>query len=621
MNSPQTLFNTAFQLHQSGRVQEAIRLYCALLPQQKNNAHLLFLLGTANAQIGQIGIAQQHLKRSLALNPQNPFANHNHADVLLSLKRPDEALACCDKALTLKPDFAEAHNTRGRALQALKRPDEALTSYDQALSLRPDYAEAYYNRGVALQDLQREDEALASYDQALSLAPGMVQGHNNRGLALQELRRPDEALASYDKALSLDPGHIEALNNRGNALQDLKRLDEALACYDKVLSLKPDDAEAHYNRGTVLQDLGRPDAALASYDKALSLRPDYLEAYNNRGNVLQSLLRLDEARASFDKAQTLKPDHAEACWNKSLLLMLTGQYIEGWEQYEWRFKTRAMKHHYPDFSQPAWRGQDSLQGKTLLICAEQGFGDVIQFCRYLPQLSQLGARILFEVPKALESLVSTLNCPMTVVTKGSALPPFDAYCPVMSLPHAFKTTVETIPATVPYLGSERSKVEAWHKKLGEKTRLRIGVVWSGAAGHKNDANRSIRLEDFLPLTERPVEWHSLQKIYRPQDLDKLGLHPEIHQHQDDLNDFSDTAALIECMDLVICVDTSVAHVAGALGKPVWILLPFSPDFRWMLERDDTPWYPSARLFRQSGIGDWQSVIAQVGSELQKMSPQ
>jgi len=442
--------------------------------------------------------------------------------------------------------------------------------------------------------------------------------HYEQGNALREQNCLEEALRHFEQALALNPQHADAHFKRGSTLQRLNRLEEALASYDKVLAIDPQHADAHYNRGTVMQAYGRQDEAIECFEKSLAINPDEALAYNNLGILQAEQLRVEDAIECFDKATGLMPDYAQTYWNKSLLLILTGKYQEGWKLYEWRFKTDSLKGNYYKFPKLAWRGEEDIRGKHLLIYAEQGLGDTIHFCRYLTQISALGAEIILEIPKTLVPFISTLNCPMTIVAKGSPLPRFDAYCPMMSLPYAFNTTVETIPAKTPYLFSDKDKVQRWQKKMGDKKGLRVGLVWSGSALHTDDLNRSIRLEELLPLTIFPIEWHSMQKEYQEYDLEYLKQHPEIQQHQEELNDFSDTAALVECMDLVISVDTSVAHVAGSIGKPVWILLPFAPDFRWMLDREDSPWYPTARLFRQSRAGDWQSVVAKVQSELSAM---
>lgn len=514
MFNAQKIINQAFQLHQSGQIRDAINLYMKALARQENNAQLLYFLGTANFQIGQMKLASEQLRKSARIDPKNPFTLNNLGSTLQALNQPEAALASFDKALALKPDYAEAHCNRGNALKDLKRREEALASYARALALKPDYAEVY--------------------------------------------------------------------NNQSQPLQELNRLAEALT----------------------------------SCDRALALRPDYVEAHNNRGGILQALNRLDESLSSFDKALALKPDFAEAYWNKALIMILRGRYLEGWELFEWRFRKADLRTHYHDFPQPAWRGQEGIQGKKLLICSEQGFGDVIQFCRYLPLMGDLGAEIIFEVPQPLASLVSTLECPLTVVVKDDPLPAFDVHCPVMSLPYVFKTTVETIPAKTPYLFSDKGKVEKWRDRLGPGERPRVGLTWSGNRDHKNDANRSIWLQELLPLFDLPIEWHSLQKEYRQPDLEILQQHSGICLHQDDLHDFSDTAALIECLDLVVSVDTGPVHLAGALGKPVWVLLPYMPDYRWMLDREDSPWYPSARLYRQPKAGDWKTVIQSVRQNLE-----
>ncbi|HVZ27795.1 MAG TPA: glycosyltransferase family 9 protein, partial [Rhizomicrobium sp.] len=287
---------------------------------------------------------------------------------------------------------------------------------------------------------------------------------------------------------------------------------------------------------------------------------------------------------------------------------------EGWALYESRLQRKDVQKALPSLSQPAWDGED-LRGKKLLVYGEQGFGDLVQFSRYLPQLHALGAELIVQVPKPVLSFISTLRCPMTLIAKGVKLPAFDVHCSIASLPHRLKTTVQTIPGETPYLFSDPEKVKAWQEELGRKTRPRIGLAWSGASRHINDMNRSMPLSALLPLFELPLEWHSLQIEYRPGDLAELNRHPEIRQHQDDLRGFAETAAFVECLDLVITVDSSMAHVAGALGKPVWILLPFSPDYRWMLDRTDSPWYPTARLYRQPAFDDWQSVIANLYQDL------
>ncbi len=613
-----TLIEDAVALHQSGQLDLAEILYNKLLNFYPCNTTILTNLGTIALQTGNLEAGLITIKKSLDINPNQPNALNNMGNALQDLNQLDEALSNYDLAIAYKPDYAEAYCNRAITLHILKRPDEALASYDYAIILNPDNAEAYSNRATTLQNLKRPFEALASCQRAISIKPDFAEAYFNRGNVLRELKRLDEAITSFEYAIFLKSDFGEAYSNRGNALKDLKRLDEALASYDRAIDLKPDYAEAYSNRGVTLQNLKRLDEALASFDRAIVLKPDYADAYSNRGNALKDLKRLDEALASYDRAIDLKPDYAEAYWNKSLLKILTGDYLEGWQLYEWRWKKEPLFDSLRVYKQPLWLGTETLLNKTLLIYPEQGLGDYIQYIRYAVLVEQLGAKVILEVPLALMTLVSTLNGQFTFIETGKPLPNFDYYCPLMSLPLAFKTTVDTIPALLPYLYADESKKQKWQKKLGKKTVTRIGLVWSGSSVHKNDHNRSLSLKQMDSLLGLPFDFHSLQKEIRAIDLDVLIAFPHIHQHQDDLHDFSDTAALVDAMDIIISVDTSVAHLAGAMGKTVFILLPYAPDYRWLLDKTDSPWYPTATLFRQPALNDWENVIAKLRGVLINM---
>ena len=588
-NSPvaaraQAEFRQGLALHQEGRLAEAQAIYRQVLKIQPEHFDALHLLGVISYQTGNLLQAVDLIGRAIELNPSNAAAYSNH----------------------------------GLALQGLQRPDEALDSYDRALKLKPGYAEAYSNRGNALKDLKRLDEALDSYDRALELKPDFAEAYNNRGFALQELKRLEEALDSYDRALELKPDYAEACNNRGNALQALERLDEALESYDRALELKPDDAEAYYNRGLALQELKRLDEALDSYDRALELKPDYVEALSNRGLALKALKRLDEALESYDRALKLKPDFADGHLNLALCRLLMGEFARGWEGFEWRWESAKIERQLGEkrnFTQPLWLGVESLQGKTILLHSDQGLGDALQFCRYASLVRDLGARVILEVPEPLMALLSNLAGVAQLVEKGGALPSFDYHCPLLSLPLAFKTDLNTIPSFGSYIASNPGKVTEWRAKLGKRTKPRIGLAWRGSALHANDRNRSIALGDIVEHLPGQLQYVSLQKEVSPADRETLFSHTEIQNFGEQLSDFTDTAALCELMDVVVSVDTSVAHLAGAMGRPVWILLPFIPDWRWLLDREDSVWYPSARLFRQDSAGDWPSVIDKVRTEL------
>ncbi len=495
------------------------------------------------------------------------------------------------------------------------RLPEAIKLYSDILRLNQDDAKILYLLGSAHLQIGGPSDAVRPLERATVLQPENAAAHNNYGVALRELGQPLDALKALDRGVDLEPRDAELHNNRATVLQLLGRLDDAIAAYDLALALNPNYPEALLNWGTALEELERLPEALVHYDQALELRSDFPEAHYNRGNVLGMLKRTEDALASFDEARKLKPDYADAHWNKALTLISAGKYTEGWELYEWRIKKANSEQIYPTFPRPSWRGSEDLRGRTLFVHSEQGLGDVVQFCRYLPLLDARGIQIVFETPIPLLPLVSSLAGDMTILAKGTVLPHFDAYCPLLSLPYSFGTTIDTVPKEIPYLSADTDRVKLWQRRLGLKDRLRVGMAWSGTTGARKLGKRSIPLEALLTFMELPIELHSLQVTYQEIDLRTLERNPEIRQHQDTLTDFAETAALIECLDLVITIDTSVAHVAGALGKPVWILLAFDADYRWMVEREDSPWYPTARLFRQPKPGDWQSVITCVTAAL------
>jgi tetratricopeptide (TPR) repeat protein len=528
----------------------------------------------------------------------------------------EDAERLANAILRAKADDFDALHLSALIKARRRQFQEALAGYDRALAVRPQHCEALYNRGNALLKLKRFAEALASYDRALVVRPDHAEALNNRGNALQELERHEEALASYDRALAARPDYAEALGNRGVTLQKLGRSAEALASQDRALALRPDYVEAHNNRGNALQALGRFDAALASYDLALAARPDYAEAHNNRGNALKRLKRFDEALASYDRAVAARPDYAEAHVNKSLVLLLTGNLETGWREFEWRWQKEEFKPLRRDFRQPVWCGQDGIEGKAILLHCEQGFGDTIQFCRYVPMLAARGAHVLLEAPAPLQRLMGGLAGVAGIIPQGDKLPHFDLHGPLLSLPLAFGTGLRSIPANAPYLAVPAQDPPRWDGALGSRNRPRIGLAWSGSAA---DPNRSIRLQALLQLLDGGARFVSLQKELSPDDAAILRDRSDLLHFGDELKDFADTAAVISNLDLVVSIDTSVAHLAGALAKPVWVLLPFVPDWRWLLDREDSPWYPSARLFRQNAPGDWSGVISRVAAALAKLT--
>jgi tetratricopeptide (TPR) repeat protein len=572
-------FANAVALHRSGRLDEATAIYRSILEANPRNFDALHLLGVVMGQRGDKEEAARLIGEALAINPQSPAALSNRGNVLKDLRRFDDALASYDAAIALQPEFADAHNNLGNALRGLKRFDEALTSYDRAIELRPGYTNAYYNRGNALADLGRHEDALASFDRALAISPGDPELQVVRGNALAALKRWEEALASYDAVLRRAPRHVDALCNRGVALRQLGRHAEALASYDSAIALMPQRPESYCNKGTALLDTERPAEAIEYFDRALARRHDYADA------------RLNLAHAQ----------------------LVSGNFAEGWTNYEARWSRTGMTKADQPPPVPMWQPTDE-PGRSVLLHAEQGFGDTIQFCRYAKLVAARGGRVFLEVQPQLIALMASLAGPETVIAKGRLRPVFDRQCPLLSLPRVFDTRIDTIPAQVPYLSADPARVAAWRARLGPQDRPRLGLVWSGQPRHSNDRNRSIPLSAFAPLATLGMELVSLQNEVRASDAEamhRLG----VRDFADQLTIFAETAALVALMDAVVAVDTSVAHLAGALGAPLSILLPFAPDWRWLLDRDDSPWYPTARLFRQARRGAWAEVIERLAASL------
>jgi tetratricopeptide (TPR) repeat protein len=617
------LFAEGLALHQAGRLDDAERIYNRILAIRPDHFDSQHLLGVIFYQRGDPAQAVGRINLALKRSPNNVQALNNRGNALSALKQFKEALASYDRAIVACPDFADAHSNRGNALKELRRFADAVAAYDRAVALRPDYAEAHSNRADALTAVGRFADALAACDRALMLRPNFAEAHANRGNALHRLGRFAEALTSHDQALALRPDYAEAHSNRGNALHELKRFAEALESYDRALALRPDYAEAHSNRGNALQELKRFDEAVASYDRALAQHADLAEAHSNRGNALTELARFEEALASYDRAQAARPDFADAHFNEGMCRLLIGDLPRGWEKAEWRWGTEQLRNGKRNFSQPLWLGADAIAGKTILLHAEQGLGDTIQFARYAPLVAARGARVVLEVQRPLRELMRSLSDTVQIVAAGEPLPDFDLQCPLLSLPLAFKTRLETIPAHIPYLSATADKTRAWSKRLRPREKPRVGLVWAGnprkelPGANRIDGQRSIAFDRLTPLFQvEACELFSLQKgdeaVRQLRDGEWRG---RVVDHTDDLHDFSDTAALIANLDLVISVDTSVAHLAGALGKPFWLLNRYNTCWRWLLDRDDSPWYPTARQFRQDARRDWDPVITRVVAAL------
>lgn len=531
-----------------------------------------------------------------------------------SLPQPRGGRASGPQKTAAEAQRIAAKLTAAVALHQQGRLAQAQLLYTEILQAQPRHFDALQLLAAIAVQQKNPDAALVLFEQALKIVPGNAVVLSNQASALLDLRRYEEALKSCDSALKSRPDYAEALSNRGNALWAMNRAADALVSYDHALRIKPDYPEALSSRGAALRSLGRPLEALQSYDRALQLRPAYADALNNQGAALQELQHPAEALDSFARAQRAQPVYADAHMNEALCRLMLGEFELGWQKYEWRWKKEPGLTMARNFVQPLWLGKESLQGKTILLHAEQGLGDTIQFCRYAKDVAALGARVVLEVQPALKSLLQGVQGASLVIGKGEKLPDFDCHCPLLSLPLAFQADLSNISGAA-YLHSDPAKSQHWRERLGPAGKTRVGLVWSGATGHQNDHNRSLSLAQIAPLIGGQAQYYCLQKELRPADQATLESTPGIEFLGDSLKDFSDTAGLLEQMDLVITVDTSVAHLAGAMGKEVWIMLPFSPDWRWLLERSDNPWYDSVRLFRQSAPGDWASVLGQVQEAL------
>lgn len=571
----------ALALHRQGQAAQAQTLYQQVLQVLPDQPDALYLSGLIHAQQERHDIAAALFRRAIANTSADP------------------------------PQQAAAHYALGKALASLHMHAEAIGHFDAALRRMPDHAEAHFRRGNALRQCGRNAEAALSFEQAIRLRSDQPDAFYNCANALLDLGRPEEAVRRYDAALRLKPDFVGALNNRATALRELKRLDDALADYESALRLQPREPALHSNHAAVLRELDRPEEAIAACEAALRLAPAHSDAWNNLGNAIVDLNWYRMSIAAYENGLRCSPDDAGMRWSRSLCQLALGDFEQGWQGYEWRWQTERMKHRRRHFVQPLWLGKEDPAGATVLLHAEQGFGDTIQFCRYATRLAARGATVLLEVQSDLQPLLAGLPGVTRTLPRDAPLPAFDYHAPLLSMPLAFGTTLDTIPAAPFYIEAEAGRAAAWASRLGRQDRPRVGLAWSGNDVHSNDRHRSIPLAAFIKLMADGAQYVSLHKEIRAADRAVLDAGAAILDCSKALGDFSDTAALIANMDLVIAVDTSVAHLAAAMGKPTWILLPYRPDFRWLLEREDSPWYPSVRLFRQPARGDWASVMSRL----------
>ncbi|MGN6749331.1 MAG: tetratricopeptide repeat protein [Xanthobacteraceae bacterium] len=553
----------AVALHRQGQLREAERIYARVLKAAPDHFDALNLLGGIKIQQGQLGEAQRL------------FA----------------------AAVKARPEIAAGWSNLGQAQHALKRPGDALQNFDKARALAPDDVDILYQHANALISLNRHREALEELQTVLARKPQHFEARLNSGLTQAALGSAERALADFDAALALSPQH----------------------------------PVAHFNRGVVLIKLGRYAEAVAANERAVAVAPDYATAWLNRGMALAQLRRFAEAIACYGEVLARRKDNADAYFNRALALLTTGDYRRGFADYEWRWRRTGMTAP-KSRGRRLWLGDFTLGGKTILLHAEQGLGDTIQFARYAPLVAAAGAKAVLEVQPELKSVLSRLDGVDGVVARGEAPPPFDLHCPLGSLPLALKTELPSVPAPIPYLAADEGRLKKWSAQLDALPRPRIAVAWAGNPVHDNDRNRSIALSTLAPLFPPPnpppqagkgrvgASFISIQRELRGEDVEQVAAQARLTHIGGALDDFDDTAAVLALCDLLITVDTAPAHLAGAMGRPVWVLVPFAPDWRWTLDGEATPWYPTARIFRQPALGDWNAVIARVAAALQNEPP-
>ena len=653
----------AFVLHslgllayQKGQCNEALDLTTHAITANGQNPQFHNTLGVLHESLDQPDRALQSYHRAIALKPDYAEAYNNIAVALESCSKPQQALENCEKAITLCPEYAQAHYTMGYILQTQSRFDEAVDCYKKAINFKPQYVEAHNHLAIVLTEQRLYDQAHEYYTRALELAPDYAEVHNNLGILYKLRGESGDAISCYKRALVLEPDFIEAYYNLANVQKDQELYDESMANCEKAISLNPDyadaynvlgiilaekdrnaeaidkyrhaielspnDAEFYNNLGIALKKEIRFEEAMSNYQRAIEIEPDFAQAYYNLANLLRDQNNCDQAVQNYKRAIALKPDYADAHWNLSLAYLLNGDYTKGWKAYKWRRHSDLnIITEFNCSGKPRWEGA-SFKGKTLFVHHEQGLGDNIQFIRYLPMVKERGGTIVFETLGSLVGLFRGLSCIDRLV--GYSPDPkapidFDYYTSLLELPNIFGTTVETIPANVPYLYADPLKTEYWRNRLNAPD-FKVGIVWAGSPEHGNDHNRSCTLEHFLPLAEiAGVRLYSLQKGSAAKQLEEFATGDPITDIATEFEDFADTAAAVGNLDLVISVDTSVLHLAGAMGKPTWALIPFAAEWRWMMNRSDSPWYSTMKLFRQTKWGDWNSIFDCVEQQLKELA--
>lgn len=590
---------------------EALRWLKKASQADQRNAMIWATLGYACFETAAFRDSVEAFRKAVTLDPRAHPALHGLGKSLQALGRHKEAATALGRAIAVEPRNPDYLNDRGVALLESGAIEEALRDFDAALLLAPRFFGAYLNRGLALKQCGDAHAALAALDQAIALNPSYVPAHSNRAAILLDLQKPAEALAAAERAIALAPDFAEAWNNKGLALLGLKDFLKAVESFEHAARLDPVNAAAHYNAAGVYWQRGEYAAAAEAYRRCLRAAPQHLMALNDFGLAEAALGNHGAALDCYDRALRLAPDFAEAQFNKSLTCLLLGNLKDGWRLWEAR-KRKKLPVGFKDFGLPLWTGAQDVAGQRILLHWEQGFGDTIQFIRYASLVKAKGADVALMVQPELAPLIHRVLPDIQLVEAA----PSEAVlqCPLMSLPRAFATDLETIPPA-PVWQADEARRAIWRARLGASDRPRIGFAWRGSAGHGNDRNRSLPLQAFLQIIDEGAAWFGIQKGMPAIDHEALSSAPQLRIFDHEIVDFEDTAALIAEMDLIITVDTSLAHLAGSMGRHCLVMLPFNPDWRWLLDREDSPWYPSIRLFRQKRLDDWTDVLREMRSAL------
>ena len=618
---PQEIVDQLVNLYNQGQLKSVFTQAQGLSEQYPKIFIVWKLLGLSAVQIGMLEEAIDAFKKCISLEPNFVDAYINLGVAFKNQGKFDEAIDAFKKRILLKPSYAEAYSNMGNALKDQGKLDEAIDAFKKCILLKPNYAEAYSNMGIALNDQDKLDEAIEAFNKALLIKPDYAEAYSNMGVTLKEQGKLDEAIEVLNKALFYKPNYLDAYINIGVTYKDQGKFDEAMKAYYKCLTLKPDNAEVYSNMGNALKDQGKFAEAIDAYKKCILLKPDYAVAYNNKGIALNNQGKLEEAIENFNKALSLKPDFADAYYNNSFSYNLKGNLQEGLKLYEWRLKMKCFPARAPR-KKFIWDGNMSVSGKNFLVYEEQGLGDVIQFCRYLPLLTQKGAEVTFKVEQKMHALLQTLDSNLILVDSFVSDKKFDFEAPLMSLPFLFDTNLETIPSMTSYLYADQKRVPLWSKSLSKAT-FKIGICWQGSK-NKIDFGRSFPLSLFKGISKLPnVELISLHKGEGEKQI--KGINFDLTTLGDNFDTgedaFVDTAAVMTNCDLIITSDTATAHLAGALGCRTWVALKKVPDWRWMLDRKDSPWYPNMILYHQKQRGNWEYVFETIQTDLQSLIKQ